>query len=361
MFFDNKREEILKLAKKETPLFIYDLPSIEKQASTLLEASKNVIHKIFYAIKANSNLKVLQTLHKLGFGFECVSIEEVEFLLQHFEGIDKKDILFTPNFVPIEEYKKGLEHDVNLTVDNIYPIENHPEVFSNKKIFLRIDTTQEGKGHHIKVQTSGVNSKFGIPYDDVKEVFELTKKYNIEIIGLHAHVGSGILDDHEVWSKNLERLNALVESFFPKVEFIDVGGGLGVPYKPNDQILNLETVMKNLSNLNSKIKLIMEPGRFVVCNSGILLTKVTQLKKKSKNNFYVGVNTGMNSLMRPCLYESYHHIINFSKMTEYKNENEMIECDIVGNICESVQQKMIFYSYKEQELIVKQWYWIIII
>ena len=129
---------------------------------------------------------------------------------------------------------------------------------------------------------------------------------------IDAHVGSGILDDHEVWSKNLERLSLLVEKFFPKVEFIDVGGGLGVPYKPTDEILNLEIVMEKLLNLNSKIKLIMEPGRFIVCESGILLTKVTQLKKKSKNNFYVGVNTGMNALMRPCNI-FFSRLLNFDK------------------------------------------------
>jgi diaminopimelate decarboxylase len=173
-------------------------------------------------------LNVYPLVRNFNFYFFCT--EEVEFILKHFENIDRKDILFTPNFVPIEEYQKAIELKVNLTVDNLYPLEKHPEVFKNQKLYLRIDTTQEGKGHHIKVQTSGCNSKFGIPYDDVKEVYEIVKNLNIEIIGLRIffelkpqmHMlevvswmtlkfGLKILTDFLFWWKNIsQKLNSLM-------------------------------------------------------------------------------------------------------------------------------------------------------
>lgn len=162
---------------------------------------------------------------------------------------------------------------------------------------------------------------------------KITKDLNVEIVGIHCHVGSGIFDS-KVWSKNAETLYKVAIEF-DSVKYLDLGGGLGVPYKPTEKELDMKNVAENLnseiSKFTKKYEIWMEPGRFLVANSGILLSRVTQLKEKTKEHHYVGLDCGMNALIRPTLYNAYHEIINLTKM----DETEMIECDIVGPICES--------------------------
>lgn len=324
MFWTSKRETLLSIA---SPAYVYDKDTIISQIQKLAPL-KDVLAQKFFAIKANSNPDILRLVVSHGFGLECVSIEEVKYVLKQ-TSITPDKVLFTPNFAPISEYEEALKLGIILTIDNLFLLKKFPQVFQNQKFFVRIDPAMEGQGHSEKVQTSGTRAKFGVHLDDISELSKIATNLSCKIVGLHCHVGSGIFDD-TVWAKNAVVLGKVANEF-PDVEFINVGGGLGVPYKPTDVELNIEAVAKHLKEVNSKYKLMMEPGRYIVAPCGVLVTRVTQLKEKTKDHIYVGLDAGMNALIRPTLYGSYHEIINLSKF----DSKDLMECDVVGPICET--------------------------
>lgn len=195
---------------------------------------------------------------------------------------------------------------------------------------MRIDSGC-GAGHHKYVCTGGNESKFGIPQADLPQVKELIEKHQIKVIGLHAHSGSGILTP-ELWQQTALMLTALI-SQFSDVHIINLGGGLGVVEKPGQQPLDLTTLDESLSAVKSsypQVSLWIEPGRFFVAESGVILAKVTQCKEKGKVRF-IGIETGMNSLLRPSLYGAYHEIVNLSRL----NHEKTGFAHVVGPICES--------------------------
>jgi len=289
---------------------------------------------LFYAIKANPNDELLRIIYSENLGFECVSPREVEYILNMFPDIDKTRILFTPNFAPKEEYIQGFNFGVFVTLDNLYPLLTWPEVFRNKTIFVRVDTGK-GHGHHKFVKTAGETSKFGVPISKMDILAEKAKENNVRVIGLHSHAGSGILKEFDNWSNTAQTLYNL-KSILPDLRYIDLGGGLGViqnPTIPNQTTLDISLVGNLLQQFKSEhndIELWMEPGRYIIAESCVLLAKITQIKDKHTMKF-VGVNTGFNSLIRPILYGSYHHIVNLSRL----NEPRDWKVDVVGMICES--------------------------
>jgi len=211
---------------------------------------------------------------------------------------------------------------------------------------LRIDPG-EGLGHHAHVRTGGTRSKFGITVEELsaQSTKDAIKAVNLTVVGLHIHKGSGI-DDPTAWAKNAKFLADLLPDF-PSIKYLNLGGGLPIPYQPNDPALDFVQLDKSLSAFKQQlqeskanIELWLEPGRVIVAQSCALIARVTQLKWKPGKSF-VGVNTGMNTLIRPCLYSSYHHIVNLSKLKpKISNENAAYEdetfvVDVVGNICET--------------------------
>ena len=327
-WWQKKRAVLLKIAKDKTPLYVYDEETIEGAIQKL--KSVKSVDKIFYAVKANSNPDVLKTIFKGGLGFECVSLGEVNHILKLFPKINRKRILFTPNFAPKMEYEKGLEAGVFVTLDNTYPITQWPGVFKNHEIFLRIDP-EHGEGHHKYVRTAGSKSKFGIIASQLDEIAGILKKNGTRVIGLHAHVGSNILTA-DTWSDTALFLASIARRF-PDVKIIDAGGGLGVPETASHRGLDIAAVQDNLKKFkdsHSKYKLWIEPGRFLIAEAGVILACVTQLKQKRDYN-YVGVDTGMNTLIRPALYGSYHEIVNLSRLDDEATHL----ANIVGPICES--------------------------
>jgi len=323
-----KQTELIERAQNESPLFVYNeesiLDSIEK-----VKAISNV-DQYFYAIKANSNKGVVETLEKNGINFECVSIGEVEYLLDLFPDMDRSRILFTPNFAEKVEYAKGLELGIMVTLDNLYPMQAWPEMFADKEVFIRLDPGQ-GRGHHKHVHTAGAHSKFGVYEDQLQELVELTEKYNTHVVGLHAHTGSGIRTPYN-WREEALFLAKMAKNF-PEVRVLDLGGGLGVPEKPGQKKLDVLAVNETLTEIKQiypDYELWIEPGRFMVAHAGVILAKVTQFKQKAEFN-YVGINVGMNSLIRPALYGAFHEIVNLSKANNKKN----LVANIVGPICES--------------------------
>lgn len=327
-WWEKKREQLLKLASENSPCYVYDKET--QDLRTLELKSLKSISEIFYAVKANANPKILQNLHQQNIGFECVSRQELELIVDLFPSIDNKKILFTPNFAPKEEYEYALKLGCYLTIDSVYPLEKWPEVFTKHDIILRIDPGC-GAGHHKFVCTGGNESKFGIAVADIEKTINLINKYNINVIGLHSHAGSGILSP-ELWQDTALMLVELAESF-PNTKFINLGGGLGVPEKPGQLSLDLgslDEALLSVKNNYPKYDFWLEPGRYFVSESGVLLAKVTQSKEKGKV-YFIGIETGMNSLIRPALYGAYHTIVNLTCM--YQDNYGFAH--VVGPICES--------------------------
>jgi len=323
-----KREQLLELADGQLNAYVYDRDTVAAAAKSLLDL-KNV-NRILYAVKANFNAGLLKTLGEAGVDFECVSPGEVEWLQEIFPDFDLQRILFTPNFAPRQEYEWALDRGLQVTLDNLYPLQAWPELFKDKKLFIRVDPGQ-GRGHHEHVKTAGVDSKFGVPRFEVGELAKLVDSAGAEVIGIHAHSGSGILDP-ENWRSVAGEL-VLFAEHFPAVTTIDLGGGLGVPEKPGDREFDLKRLDETLAEIRAtypQFDLWLEPGRFLVATAGVLLTHCTQTKGKGEMR-YVGVGTGMNSLIRPALYGSYHEIVNLSRADMVPSET----VTVVGPICET--------------------------
>ena len=327
-WWEQKRDFLLDLAHVHSPCYVYDEKTLERRAEDLLNLKS--IDKLFYAMKANSNPDILNIFYNKGIGFECVSINELQRVLELFPNIDRERILFTPNFAAKSEYEFALKLQCYITIDNLYPLQHWPELFEKHAIFLRIDPGS-GAGHHKFVCTAGNESKFGIVQDDLNEVIRLVNKHEITVIGLHAHSGSGILTT-ELWQNTAQMLGVLTSSF-PDAKIINLGGGLGIVEKPGQYPLDLAVLDSSLMAVKAShphLSFWLEPGRYFVADSGVILAKVTQCKEKGKVRF-VGIETGMNSLMRPSLYGAYHEIVN---LTRLHNEKTGF-AHVVGPICES--------------------------
>ncbi|MBT8441338.1 MAG: diaminopimelate decarboxylase, partial [Gammaproteobacteria bacterium] len=323
-----KRDRLLQIAADESSAYVYDLDTVRAACARLRDLE--CVDRVYYAIKANSHPDVLRAVDAAGVNFECVSPGEIDHVLALFPDIDRRRILFTPNFAPRKEYEYAVEQGVWLTLDNLHPLREWGEMLSGQNIFLRLDTGQ-GRGHHEHVRTAGVHSKFGIPLFELDEVRELATRHNVRVVGLHAHTGSGILQADN-WQDVAAALID-VAGTFPDVRMLDLGGGLGVPEKPGQDALDmggLDASMRELRQAYPQYEFWLEPGRYIVAEAGVLLTSVTQTKGKGDVR-YVGVSTGMNSLIRPALYGAFHEISNLSRLGQAAEQ----VVNVVGPICET--------------------------
>ncbi|HAU0828184.1 TPA: bifunctional aspartate kinase/diaminopimelate decarboxylase [Legionella pneumophila] len=327
-WWEIERDRLLTTSAIHSPCYVYHSPTQATRARQL--SALESIDSLFYAIKANPFPSILKTLEKEGIGFECVSIQELELVLKLFPNIKKERILFTPNFAPKSEYEFALQTGCYVTIDSLYPLENWPKLFKDREVIVRIDPGT-GAGHHKHVSTGGNESKFGITQNDISKILSHTKANHIKVIGLHAHSGSGILST-DLWQQTAVMLASLTDQF-PEVRSINLGGGLGIVEKPGQHPIDFAALDAQLMAVKSQypgLAIWLEPGRFFVAESGVILAKVTQCKEKGKVKF-IGIETGMNSLIRPSLYGAYHEIINLTRLHEEKAG----VAHIVGPICES--------------------------
>jgi diaminopimelate decarboxylase/aspartate kinase len=323
-----RRESLLALAATHDCAYVYDLQVVRDAAETLLGLKS--VDRVLYAMKANPNPAILTVLAGLGVGFDCVSRGEIEHLMNCVPGLDRQRILFTPNFAPRSEYAWALEQDIMVTIDNLFVLREWGELFRGRSVFLRIDTGT-GRGHHHHVRTAGTHAKFGVPIAETAEMARLTDRCGVTVVGVHAHSGSGIFDADN-WAEVADRLLDLGK-LFPQLQFIDVGGGLGVADGQDQAGLDmrqLDTVLLAARQNRPGIALWIEPGRYLVAGAGALIARVTQTKSKDDVH-YVGIATGMNSLIRPALYGAWHEIVNLSRLDEPPTQI----VNIVGPICES--------------------------
>jgi len=325
----------------DTPLYVISESRIRENYRRLHNVLANNYGKIriFYAMKANSNLEVLKILKEEGAYVDTVSPGEVFTALK--AGFPPEHILFTGTSVRNDELRFVIDSNVTVNVDSLSQLARLLKMTTPKVLSVRINP-EIGAGHHSHVITAGKNSKFGLWEDDALAAYAQAKKAGVERFGIHMHVGSGVLNV-EAFLMALDKLLSIAQKVHDKIgidfEFIDVGGGLGVPYKPSENELDLKLFgAEVLSLFKNKIAeygfgepaFCVEPGRYLVSDACILLTTVNTVKTTPFRKF-VGIDAGFNTLVRPTMYGSYHHILVANRLGAPDEE----VYDVVGPICES--------------------------
>ena len=315
------------ISKYGSPVFLYHTQHIKDQYNKLKKSFSAINTGIHYAMKANSNLNILKIILELGGGIDAVSLKEVEIAIE--TGFAKEKIIYTPSCVSIEEIEQVMSKNVIIHFGAMEYLELLGEKLRGKEIGIRINPAIEIEGNQ-KIITSHQNSKFGIPDKFLNKVTKLEKKYGFEIIGLHIHLGSNIKNTEKLIKSTKNQFSYI--PYFKNLKYLDLGGGLKVKYHRDDEEFDLEEyaefINNELQNLKYEIEIKIEPGKFLVANSGFLMTKAN-IVKQGHSKKYVGINSGFNHLIRPMYYEAYHEIVNIS------NPNGKLEkYDIVGQLCE---------------------------
>jgi diaminopimelate decarboxylase len=340
LFIDGVSAQLL-AEKFDTPLYVISEKRIRSNYKRLHQALSSSYEKIkiFYAMKANSNFAVLKTLESEGANVDSVSPGEVLTALTC--GFTPDRILFTGTSVRTDELKFLRDSNVIVNVDSVSQLNRFLKMGIPNVLSVRINP-EIGAGHHEHCITAGKQSKFGLWDQDALFAYTTAKKAGVKRFGIHMHIGSGILDTKPFLAA-LEKLLATAKHIKDQVgisfEFIDVGGGLGVPYKPEDKPLDLQVFSEKLSALFrtylSKYGLgepflYVEPGRYLVADASVLLTRVNTVKTTPYKNF-AGVDAGFNTLIRPSMYGSYHPMVIANKLGAVDEE----KYDVAGPICES--------------------------
>ena len=316
-----------------TPVYVYHAEKISEQYNKLTHAFRSFDSKIFYAAKSLTNINVLKYIHSIGASLDCVSINEVKLGL--LAGFTKDNILYTPNCVDFNEILEAKELGVNINIDNISILEQFGNKFGNSyPVCIRLNPHIMAGGN-FKISTGHVDSKFGISIHQLRHIERIVKTTNLNVTGIHMHTGSEIKDIN-VFLMGLEVMFGMAEHF-PNLRYIDLGSGFKVPYQPGDTETDVnllgekiaEAFSKYEAETGKKIQVWFEPGKYLVSQAGYFVVKANVIKQTPATVF-VGVNSGFNHLIRPMMYEAYHHIENISN----PNGTERIYT-VVGNICET--------------------------
>jgi diaminopimelate decarboxylase len=329
-----ERTQLLELAQKYgSPIYVYDTDKIESQYNRLTDAFSTVKSlKLNYAVKALSNINILKFFKNIGAGLDTVSIQEVQLGLT--TGIDPKKIIFTPNGVSLKEIEEVAKLGVQINIDNLSILElfgqKHPEI----PVCVRINPHIMAGGNS-KISVGHIDSKFGISIHQVPHIKRVVENTGMNINGIHMHTGSDILDI-DTFLRATEILFDVAKQF-DDIDFIDFGSGFKVPYKEGDISTDIEQLGLQLSErfndfcveYGKDITLMFEPGKFLVSDAGVFLAKVNVVKQTTSTVF-AHVDSGFNHLVRPMMYDSYHHITNISNP-----EGRDRYYSVVGYICET--------------------------
>ena len=317
-----------------TPVYVVDEQRVRENYRNIHGAfSRFIDTKIHYACKANTSLAFLRILEQEGSGIDAVSIGEVLTCLK--AGFTPDRIMYTGVSVSDAELKAVADTGVMINVDSACELERLASIAPCSDISFRI-TPGVGSGHSAKVTTGNKGAKFGIPLDEVISTYARAKDLGFNIRGIHAHIGSGgqtvepFMDMMEILIEIVNELKGIGID----LEFIDMGGGIGVPYRPQEDEMDVGELAANLTAMiedETDIKtLILEPGRYISADACVLLTRINDVKDAGTKK-YVGVDAGFNTLVRPAMYDSYHHVAVANKMGKACTD----KYDIVGPICES--------------------------
>lgn len=315
-----------------SPLYVYEEDTIRGNYKKLCNAVKWPRKRILYACKANTNLAIMRVLKDEGCGIDAVSPGEVFLALK--AGFKPRDILFTGNNMTDEDMRYVADKGVLLNIGSISRLEKYGREYPNSDICVRVNPDVKPDVHP-HLATGGLDSKFGICMGDVSRVKEILEEHELNLKGIHAHIGTTIMD----LAPFKETMDVVLDAAkrFEDLDFVDFGGGIGIPYKPEQEEVDLkefgEFATKKMADFcneyGKELEYRVEPGRYLVAQAGFLLSKVNTIKVNPKKRF-IGLDTSMAHLVRPCMYGAYHHIINASNM-----DGKPEKVDVVGNICET--------------------------
>jgi len=326
--------DLLNLAEQfGSPLYVYDAEKIQSQYNRLTKAFSKVPNlRINYAMKALSNVAILQLLRDMGSGLDTVSIQEV--LLGLHAGYAPEKIFYTPNGVSLEEIEEVHALGVQINIDNLSILEQFGAKHPHVPVCIRINPHVMAGGN-ANISVGHIDSKFGISVHQLPHLVRIVENTNMNIVGIHMHTGSDILDI-EVFLYAAEILFDAAKNF-KNLEFLDFGSGFKVPYKKDDIATDIDELGKKLSKrfnafcaeYGRDLTLIFEPGKFLVSEAGFFLAKVNVVKQTTSTVF-AGIDSGFNHLIRPMLYGSQHFIENISNP---KGKERFYS--VVGYICET--------------------------
>jgi len=316
-----------------SPVYVYDAEKIQHQIKKMKSAFPGLKLKIKYAGKAQTNLTILRLMRREGAELDAVSIQEVQLGLR--AGYKPSEILYTPNCVSFEEIKEAVQLGVMINIDNISILEQFGHEYHDSiPVCIRLNPHIFAGGNK-KISTGHVDSKFGISIFQFRHLHRIIKNYNIKVIGLHMHTGSDILDA-DVFLRGADVFfDVAVE--FPDLTFIDFGSGFKVAYRQGDVTTDIVELGKKLGkafkafckSYGRDLEIWFEPGKYLVSEAGYLIVR-TNVVKTTPATVFAGVNSGLNHLIRPMMYDSYHDIINISNSKGTKRIYT-----IVGYICET--------------------------
>ncbi len=335
-----------------TPVYVYHGEKIKDQFNRLQSAFTGTDVRFFYAAKALTNINVLKYIKSIGCNIDCSSINEV--LLAVKAGFESGNILYTSNNIHFSEIETAAGLGVNINIDSLSNLEKFGEKYGHEyPVGIRVRPNIMAGGN-LKISTGHVNSKFGIPLEQINEVVTLVKKKNLCIRTLHIHTGSEI-KDVEVFAKGIEVLFDVALQF-PELEVIDLGGGFKVPYQPGEEGTDIEQLGEKVKQefnwfedrYKRHFQVWFEPGKYLVSEAGHFITSVNVLKHSGKVTF-AGINSGLNHLIRPMFYGAYHRIDNISNPAGVQKEYT-----VVGNICETdtFAEDRLLPEVRENDLLV---------
>ena len=318
-----------------TPVYVTDEQIVRENYRNIYNAfAQYMPTEVHYACKANTNLAILSILNQEGSHIDAVSIGEVLTCLK--AGFPAERIMYTGVNVSDEELAQVVQTGCRINLDSRSELERLAKITTDIPISFRI-TPGVASGHSEKVMTGGKGSKFGIPMNQVIDTYARAKDLGFDVKGIHAHTGSGGMTTDpftDVVDVLCEMVNRIEEEVNIKLEFLDFGGGIGVPYWPHDpeaDLNELAILITDTIQEETDIKTVaLEPGRFIVCDSTVLFTKCVDIKEAGMKKF-VGVDAGFNTLIRPAMYDSYHYVAVANKF----NKAGVAKYEVVGPICES--------------------------
>jgi diaminopimelate decarboxylase len=327
-------KQLIELAHRfGTPLYVYHAEKIKEQYEKLTAGFSTLDARFFFACKALTNINILKYVASLGCGIDCSSINEVKLALH--AGVPAERILYTSNGIDFDEIEEAAQCRVHINIDSLSNLEKFGKKYgSSYPVGVRLRPNILAGGN-LKISTGHEKSKFGIPIDQIDLLKSIIQENSIKIKTLHIHTGSDI-KDADVFVHGIKVLTELVPHF-PDLEVIDLGGGFKVPYEPEDEETDIALIASKLKkyldthlfNKGKQYQLWFEPGKYLVSECGYLVTKVNVLKDNGAQIF-AGVNSGLNHLIRPMMYDAYHHIVN---LTNQQAEEKVYT--VTGNICET--------------------------
>ncbi|CAN5454784.1 diaminopimelate decarboxylase [soil metagenome] len=326
--------DMLKVCEEfDTPLYVYDANKIVEQLNSLKEAFSGLKLRIKFAAKSLTNIAILKLLKRNGSELDAVSIQEAYLGLK--AGFSPEQILFTPNCVSFQEIQEAVELGLTINIDNLNMLEEFGKKYSSSvPCCIRINPHIMAGGNH-KISTGHIDSKFGISILQLEEIKKNVELYSLKVTGLHIHTGSDFLDA-DAFLRGAEILFNTAKHF-ADLRFLDFGSGFKVAYKEGDLTTDIQELGIRLKSAfqafckdyGRELEIWFEPGKYIVSEAGYLLVK-TNVVKTTPARVFIGVNSGLNHLIRPMMYDAYHDMVNISH-----TEGDVKVYTIVGYICET--------------------------